>query len=294
MNKRKDSLSDLYQSILLFGFLALEIWVSYLALFSGGGAEQQANLFIVLISSGAGIFGAVAIFLFKLATYITQRERADKKWGWIGSIIHDPEDSVLPVTRNGWQWIKNPFLLALLFLVITSIVGVFQVYQNTFFTALPPRVTQQITEAAQGILSTIPADQEIWIPTFFAGLLLSIFSWLRRQKKIDATLEHTLSFAIVPAFYALSWLMVHKFAHGSSEIALSYVFVFGLISGLLMTLFRSVIPHLVWKIVGNIYQYMNGTIQSNEIILWVTIGINFVLVALFVLALTLRKKTVRA
>lgn len=277
-NKKKDALKDLYWAIGLFIFIALEIVAVYFALFGQGGAESETNLFVVFLSLGIGIYGAILLFLLKLAQFITKLTNSEKKMGWMGGIIHDPETSDIPVNKTGFGWLKNPFLVFIISWIVFSIVGVFQVYQNTFFTALPERVPQQITETAETILSTIPQDQEIYIPVALCGLLISIFIWLGKTKKIDEVISKVLIYIVVPIVYVLFWVGNHFFHHGDSDLAMRYVFIFGIICGYLLVIFRSLIPILIFKITGNLYQYLNGAIQADEMILMITIIANVVLI----------------
>src|SRR3990167_777247 len=287
---KDDALKDIYYAIGLFVFIVIEVLIVQLALFSGGGAEKEENLFVVLISLGAGIFGSIAIFLLKLAQFFSKKFNGERKYGWMGSIVHDPEISDLPIEKKGLRWLKNPFITALVFLIPTSILGTIQVYQNQFWTAIPARVAQQITETAEGILSTFPADQEIYIPLALCGLMIFIFRWMKKYRKIDESTEKLLQYLIIPIAFVAFWFPVHYFNHGTSDIALRYVFLFGTISGLLLAIFKSMIPVLIFKVTNNLYAWLNGFIGSDERVLLITFFFNLFLVIILALIFSMRAK----
>lgn len=289
-DNRKDGLKDLIGAIGLFIFLTLEIVLVYWALFGQGGAEQEANLWVLLISVGSGLYGGLLIILLKLGRFIVITTNSEKKYGWIDSVVHDTEDSDLPVKTKGFKWLKSPLIMSLFFIILFSILNLVQVYQNTFFTALPQRVPQQITETAQGILSTIPADQEIWIPIALGGLLIGIFNWMGKTKRVDIAISKTMIYFLIPILYTLFWYGMHLFHHGDSDISLLFVGIFGLVSGILLVVFRSVIPILILKILNNLYQHFAGVIESNEMILWITVGLNIFVLLLLILIITLKAK----
>lgn len=286
----KDAFKDFLGSVGLFIFFVVEIVLVTFSLFGQGGAESETNLFVVLLSLGLGIFGALLIVLLKLSQFLIKKFNAEKNYGWMGAIVHDVEESPLPVNKKGFTWMKNPFIFALVMIIPSSILGVIQVFQQTFFTALPRRVPQQITEAAKGILSSIPADFEIWIPVAIAGLLISIFIWQARTKRISTATSQILIYIAVPIIYTIIWTVNHFFRHGASTPAIQFVILFGLISAYLLVLFRSVIPVLILKITNNFYQFLSAEIQANETILMITIVLNVILVAITVLIFTLRSR----
>lgn len=282
LNKKKDSFTDVLVSIGFFLFIILEIFLVQWALFAGGGAEKEENLFVFLISTNIGIIGIIGIFLLKLAQYLIRFTNNYKQFGYLGSVVHDIEDSDLPINNPFLSWLKNPFIFIFIFFILSSIIGLFQVYQNTFFTALPERVPQQITETVEGILSTIPSDLEIYIPICIVGFLLTLTIWMVKTKRLDKGISYLIIYLGLPLVYGLSWMGVHKFHHGNSDLALSYVFMFGIVSAYLFIIFRSIIPVLLLKITGNLYQYLNGAIQSDENILLITIVINLVVFLIFI------------
>jgi hypothetical protein len=199
--------------------------------------------------------------------------------GYFNVIVHDPETSDLGI--NKYRIFRNPFLLILASIIPSSILGLIQVYQNTFLTALPKRVPQQITETAEAILSIFPADQEIWIPIAVAGSLISLFIWMEKTKKIDKTASQLLIYLATPILYIMMWTGVHFFHHGASDVAIQYVILFGAISSILLVAIRSVIPLLVFKITNNLYLWLNGFIEANETALVITIAINVLVIVLF-------------
>lgn len=289
---KKDSVMDVIGTVILFIFLGIEIVLVTYALFGGGGAESEVNRDIFMFSAILGLFGAIIILALKLGHYIVQHSNSYKKWGWINCVLHDPEDSPL-LNQTGFKWLRSPFMMIGVFLILSSILGLVQVYQNSFWTELPSRVPQQITETAQGILSSIPSDMEVYVPLSIAGLLISVSIWLAKTNKIPTELSYVFIYIGVPVLYTITWIVYHFLHHSGSTIALQYVGLFGAISAILLVTFRSIIPIIILKITNNLYAYLNDTIQANETILLITVGINLLLIVLifFIWTMTMSKKT---
>lgn len=288
--KEKDAYKDLIQLVFFVLFVALEIFLVMWALFAGGGAEQETNIFIFLISANIGLFGIFFIALIKLVRFFVVLSKGEKKAGWINTIIHDPEDSDIPIKNKMFSWIKNPFILTSVFIIISSFMGLIQVYQNTFLTALPERVPQQVTETAKGILSTIPADMEIFLPCMVAGLLIYLFIWMEKNGKISKEGKYFMVYIIVPTIYTILWTGLHFFHHGANAPAIQYVMLFGIISAYLLVIFRSIIPVWIFKITNNLYQYLNGAIASDERILMITVVMNLIILGIIVATFTFKAK----
>jgi hypothetical protein len=286
-NNNADAKKDIIYSIALFLFLSAEIVITILALYGGGGIEDEKNQIVFVTSAILGIVGSLGILLLKLLKYLTKEQ-------YVSSILHDPEDSDIPLKSKWTSWIKNPFILGLFFLIPSSLFGLFQVYTNTFYTAVPSRVAQQIQESSQALLSVIPADMEIYLPILFAGILITWIQYLEKKKKIDKSISLLLIYIAVPLFYSLIWLADHVWRYSNSNASTLYVWIFGLICALLLVIFRSLIPVLVIKITNNLYNYLNGAINSDEKITMVTIIINFILLGLWFFIITKKKSKVTA
>jgi len=286
----EDSLFDVISGIMLYIYLGFTLILVLGALFGGGGIESEQNKNVFLYAEIIGLIGITLIFMLKFGHYLVQTTGNYKKLGWIGSVIHDPEDSGIPVQKQSFSWMKNPMIMALASIVPTSIIGLVQVYQNTFWNEIPQRVSQQIQEGSQALLSIFPSELEIFLPVAFAGLFLAINKWLLKTKRIEIGFYYTIRFLIIPAVFVGSWLVYHLWRYQNSNIAIQYVIIFAVISAYLLVTFMSLIPVLIFKITNNLYQYLNGAIQSNEVALLITIGINFAVVAILVLYFTTRKK----
>lgn len=285
MPKNSDAVNDVFQAVGLLIFILVEVVLVYFALFNQGGAENEANLFILFVSSTIGIIGIFALLLFKIVSLLGSAN--PRRFGWLNVIIHDPETSDLPKGVKSSRFLKNPVLLALISIPVASVFGLIQVYQNTFWTGLPSRVPQQITETAHGILSTTPADWEIYVPVVIAGLLVSFILWRVKYKKLDVGVGQLIIYLGIPILYAVAWLGVHFFAHGSDQVALQFVLFFGLLSAYLLVVLRSVIPVLVLKIMNNLYAWLNGFIGSDERILVITVLVNLFLIGFAVAVFTI-------
>jgi hypothetical protein len=289
INAKKDSLFDVISGIMLYVYLGVTLLLVLGALFGGGGIESQTNQTVFIYAEIIGLIGITLIFMLKFGQYLVQNSHNYKKIGWIGSVIHDPELSGFPIQKKGFFWLKNPLYLALVSLIPTSILGLIQVYQNTFFNAIPERVSQQIQESSQALLSIFPSELEIFLPCAFAGLALAINQWALNSKRIEKGTYYLIRFVVVPAVFVLSWIFYHLWRYQNSSISIEYVIIFAVISAYLLVTFMSLIPVLIFKITNNLYQFLNGAIQSNETVLLITVALNFIVIALFFYLWSTRK-----
>jgi len=272
-----------------------------IALTLGRGGEEQQNIELFQIMGVWILIGVILIGILKvgelIATRFKNNEKVYRKIGWIGTILHDPEKGLLTNIKKGgfegksketfilFRWMENPFLLFAWSIPFFSIISLILMFKKSLLTELPHLVFQQISPFAQGVLSVEPSGGEIFLPLAFLGLFISFMFYLENVGKLPKGIKW-IFIMLSPFVYGLLWMGLHKLLHPDSEIALNYVYIFGVISAYLLILTGSIIPSYVFKDTNNLFKYLSSALKSNEQILAVTITIIFIYV-LLLLAITL-------
>lgn len=299
---------DAYKDIITFIVMVIfvSIWhfaMPLLALTLGRGGESQANIELFEIMGVWGLIGVMLFGALKLGEFITSRFKGKdvyRKIGWIGTVLHDPEKGFLTNIKQGgfedqskktfilFRWMENPLLLFFWSIPFFTVIALVQMYKGFLLTALPKIVFQQITEFAQGILSVEPSGLEQYAPLALFGLYIHVMWWLEAIGKIPKPAKWALIF-ISPFLYGALWMGMHMLLHPDSQIAISYVYIFGVISSFLVVLTGSIIPSIIFKASNNLFGYLIEGIKSSAKILALTITVIFIYVMLLTIILLLIK-----
>ena len=214
--------------------------------------------------------------------FFKNNKKVYAKFGWIGTVLHDPEKGLLTSIKKGglddeeketifiFRWIENPLKLLAVSIPVFSLFSLFLMFRKSLLTALPKLTFQQITPFAEGILSVEPTGLEIFLPLAFFGLLVHFFHYLEDTGKLPKGIKWVF-IMLLPFLYGLLWMAMHTHLHSDSQIALSFVYMFGVISAYLVALTGSIIPAWVFKDMNNLFSYLDGALKSNEEVLAVTI-----------------------
>lgn len=265
------------------------------ALFGMGGGEIAVNWDKIWTYWGLSFFLFIGISFGKLSEMLSKMsyKRYGKEGkifryiGWYGSILNDPEKSLLYFVSKGKIKIAG-YKLFLVGLVIFSILGLYGVTQNTFLTELPP-VEQQITPTSQAIFSVEPAGTEIWILVFGIGIIMSFFKWLQLRNKWDNTTYWAMVFPSCLVVGTSGWIGVHSLRYSGSEMSLVSVGIFGFVATILILLFATMILPWVFKDTHNLFHHLNDKF-SDEKILIITGAVLFVLAIITIWILIKTKK----
>lgn len=286
-----EEFKDIINFIIIVLFIALfSFIIPLLAITLGHGGEEQQNIELFQIMGVWGIIGIVIIGLLKLGEFITNQFKGKevyRKIGWIGVSLHDPEKGLLTNIKQWgfedknkptfilFRWMESPFYLLVFSLPFFAIVALILLLKKSLLTALPNLTFQQISKFAEGVLAVEPAGLEIFLPLAFLGLFIHIMFYLEDIKTLPKGIKW-IPIMLFPLIYGLLWMGLHKLLHPDSQIALSYVYIFGVISAYLVVLTGSIIPAWVFKDMNNLFSYLEGALKSNEKILALTMMIIFI------------------
>lgn len=271
----------LFASIISFG-------IPLLAITLGRGGEAQVNIELFELMGVLGLIGLILIFLLKIPELILSFFKSEKvfnKLGWIGTILHDPEKGLLTSIKQNdkpfflFRWMRNPFLLFIWSVPVFALFSLFLLFRDSILTARQSITLQQIAPLAEGILAVEPQGLEIFLPLAFLGLIVTTIIYLAKRFKMPKPVMW-IFIMLTPFLYGLLWMGVHKLAHGDSELALGFVYMFGVVSAYLVILTGSIIPAWVFKDMNNLFGHLGDTLQSNQQVLAVTLTVLFIWIAI--------------
>ena len=244
--------------------------VSGFALTAGRCLEDPAFLNAFIFYSILGGVGLAFNIVVTTYNYVT-KSRA------LRPIVHEPEESMLYRVKL----IRNPLMLFLITMIIFSVpLFVLGKFQNTFFSQIP-FATQQITTFSSVWADAIfPALAENLF-TFIIVALLYTWNYKTFAKKNRVYFQF-INFLVIPLIYATAWMLFHLARYGSSDIALSSVFIFALIGLFLTMLTVSAIPYFVMHFLTNFMLALKKYgLMSNDLTVVVLILSEVVMIVAF-------------
>lgn len=283
--------------IISFGLITWLLPV--IALFGFRGAESEFNQRLVSFYQG---FASIAVIVIIAARFnqwfIKGRDKVYKAIGWFGSIIHNPEMSILYDKKagdfySGFKWMKKKMLTLWIITIFFSILGIFQVLKNTFFVDLP-QITQQILPVGQAILAVEPAGSEIFGLTLLVSINLYFWRWMQSKYKFDDVFYWVIS--IITSLIVgvvLYGLPLHFFVYGSSDTDLIGIAFFWAIATILILLFANIFIVWIYKDINNLFKFLNGKYSDDNIIIATSLVITFIfLIGMFIIIYRNSKKQV--
>ena len=286
-----EATQESYEGVLtaiLFGLSSL--LVPYIALFGLGGAENIVNLDKVNFYSGSAGFALVVILAmtFWEVSARLNKERF-RKSGWIGAILHDPDKSLIglyvPTIAKKMSITTVIFVSFLIF----SILGLYSVTQNTFYTGVPQFVlpAQQITTTSELLLAAEPAaGSETLIATIPASLLIMWVYWKLKLGQIDKTTATLyLLTVVIPAIVGF-WTLLHLAVYGANDTQILGTAFFGFVGAISYVVFGTFIPWYIFHVINNILFVANNLFadELTIIAMGTVIGIVIILKVLFSLS----------
>lgn len=170
--------------------------------------------------------------------------------------------------------------LILLSLIIFSIFGLYITYTKQTFFELGT-TAQQFTPGGSIIYNSalIPASENLGAAFLFAYALYGLRRWSKKNSYSPAVYK---TFAIVGAVvvFGLYGIINHLLRYGSSDMALTSVFFFWSIGGLITILTGSFIPFWIMHISNNLYLDL-GNYFTSDIIYGSTVGVIIVFAFLY-------------
>lgn len=294
-------------NLIIFSIIVVvfAIGLPLLAITLGRGGEEQQNIELFEIMGVLFIIGLVLALLLKIGELIMKRFKSKKgayrKFGWIGTVLHDPENGLLTnIKENGFEtkgeiifpfrWIANPLKLLAVSIPLFAIISLVQLFRDSLFTSLPTITFQQISEFGAGILAVEPSGiGEIIIPLTLLGLFIKAMFHLENIGTLPKGFKW-IPIMLSPWAYGAIWMGMHGLLHPDSQIALQFVYFFGVISAYLVVFTGSIIPAWMFKDNNNLFGFLEESIKSNQEILGLSVAVITVYVIVVALVWFLSSK----
>lgn len=248
---------------------------------------QMYYIFIVF-----GLFGTLAL---KGAELLLTRgdsniARQKSPFPFAVAYLHDPEKdgllynlfAFMKLKLNPMKWSLSMFRTFIIAILVFGSLGVFQVFTNTQFVALPQSVFN--VNNFYDVLFTVepPAFAETTLAILFFSVLMGLWAYVTSRFKIPVGVFWVIALLLICPFMGLSWMSFHGLVYGGSSVALFTTFLFGWIGSTITLLFGSFIWWYVWHFMNNLFAKLSQVVQANEDVIFVSVIVLIVLLVLWV------------
>lgn len=281
---------DKYEIKTSLGLLGFVIWgvvsIILIPMLIGlgplGGFEKEAILQKFWFYAGPGMGFLIGIIAISIASFIIFKEK-DKEIN--GVYIHNPEKGVFSFMSK----YLTPLNLILGSLLVFGTIGIFSTVTQTFFTEIP-MIEQQFTETAEVMFSVYPPSPAETFGLIFV-VMLSLFSLGLFYKK-NNTPKGSFVYVSIPITIIVSVLygvINHTLRYSSSDLSMLVVMVFWGFMGLMLILFGSLIPLLLFHDINNLFSKLNKMFSSDKVV-YVTIGVLVFIFIIFIMRIIFKKR----
>lgn len=253
----------IFAASLLFILIAIPQTVGLGA--TGFESDIVLQQFFFYVAPGIGFLIGI-ILLFIVETLII---KGDKKYG--DSLAFNSPGELVPIK---FRFLRNPFQLILLSIIIFSVLGLVNVFtEQRTFTGVGV-LEQQFSQTESLLFSTalIPVSENLGAAFFLAFTIFLLrvaarkYTWSKQNFVILSVFMGT----IVVGIYGL---INHLLRYGDSEISLLKVFGFWSAGGFLSVLSGSFIPFWIMHADNNVFFDFARSFSSDSILIWAVIFI---------------------
>ena len=276
----------------IVGIIAIALWPVIFGFPLGAFLDQSyLQKAITYILFGLTMLGVVAFAILKLVTK-----------GKVQCIIHDPEQGFF----GKYSIVRNPIKLFLLSVVVFSLLGLFAVASNTFFTGVPQIIVpQDVSGVTLGFFAAEPpAFGETAVMLLIIAIELTALSFLlhflNKGKKPNKHLFLVLAIVLLVLTIPFIWEAFHGLAYPGQENLLFATFIFGLIGVILTVSTFSFISWWVWHFMNNLFFELNKAYGMNTAfgtgdltIMGITLLIDAIIITILVVWSAVEKKNKR-
>lgn len=274
--------------VLAFGFVSFLF--PFIALFGFRGIEKSFNRELVVFYWIAGAIGILLLGINEFVQYFSKKnQKIYNMAGWLGSIIINPEISLLYNSKTGdyykfFKWFKKTSHLLWMGIILFSVFGIFATYTNTFLTELPNIVLQQVYPLGEAILAVEPAGVEIFPLFWLVSMNLYLWKYMQKKAEFDNSIYWVIAIPTSLIIGVLYGVVLHFFAYSSSDRSLFAVGIFWFTCTLLILIFANIFIVWLFKDINNLFVWFNEKKFADEkIAIMVGIFIAFVfLIGMFV------------
>jgi hypothetical protein len=234
-----------------------------LILFKFGGVEvreifDKSVLYI-------GIFGASLLLILAFIFYKNFKKGLRNEYEPL--CLYSKNSTLSKISI--FNWVSSPLKLFLISAIIFTIIGLFSVSTNTFFSSAPTQ--QQFTTTGGVISAAEPAATSENLLLFFimnlallgVYILATKYNWSPETTTIISTIA-------VIIFCVMFWIFYHSAKYGGQETAMLAVIIFAFFGSIITVVTRSFIPWHIWHFCNNLFLTL-GTHYSTDSIMIVTV-----------------------
>lgn len=271
---------DWFIFTLVYGFF---VWfLPLIALFGFRGAESSFNRELVTFYYAFSLITFVLLSIGEFAQFLSRKnEKIYKAIGWFGSIIINPEMSILYNKKTndyytGFKWAKKTKSLLWLSIIFFSLLGILAVVNNTFLLELP-HLTQQILPLGEAILEVEPAGTEIFGLVLIISINLYFWKYIQKKTGFDNAVYWVIAIPTSILFGVFAYgLPLHFFRYPASDQSLIAVAIFWFIATFLIIIFANI--YIVWlfKDMNNLFLYLNGKYADERVVVITILIISFI------------------
>lgn len=259
---------DFVLLVVTFGFVSFLF--PFVALFGFRGIEKSFNRELVVFYWIAGAIGILLLGINEFVQYFSRKnQKIYNLAGWLGSIIINPEMSILYNAKTGdyykfFKWFKKTSHLLWMGIILFSVFGIFATYTNTFLTELPNIVLQQVYPLGEAILAVEPAGVEIFPLFWLIGMNLYLWKYIQKKAEFDNGIYWVIAFFTSLIIGVLYGVTLHFFAYSDSDKSLFTVGLFWFTCTLLILVFANIFIVWLFKDINNIFVWFNEKKFANE------------------------------
>ncbi len=230
------------------------------------------------------VLGAVIFVGFRVAKIFFNKED-------FFTLIHDPEEAIIPQSINPF---KSALVFFLVSLLLATIIGLIGVQKGTFFVSAPQALfpLQQVSKLSELYFGADPAATAETV--LFAAIMFIIITILNFTLFKNAKGWRKYVYLIlIPLIIGGLGMGYHSMVYGGQEVALTYTFIFWFMGSFITLLFGSIIFWWVWHFTNNLFITARSLAYSKDSILITTILLGVIIyipVIFYLLRRGLKKK----
>lgn len=229
---------------------------------TGFDSKEILTQFFFYAGPGIGfLFGVILLFALEIAI-----KEKDSQYGDSVLFADTGKFPAAPLT-----FLKSQWQVLILSIIVFSLFGLFVAVTQTTFTGVG-QLKQQFTTLDNILYSStlIPAAENLGGAFLAAMIIFLVRKWARRSNLSKEAFVAILYF-LIPLGMGVYGLFNHLLRYSSSDTALTTVFIFWAVGGLLTVMSGSFIPFWIAHVSNNLFIGIQSSFSNDGIIAGVVI-----------------------
>jgi hypothetical protein len=205
-------------------------------------------------------------------------KKGDEQYG-NSLAFNSPEE--YPHVSKYFNWMKNPFKVLLLSLILFSVMGLYVAFTKQSFIGVG-RLSQAFTVGDNLIFSTllVAISENLGSAFWLALAVFGLRFYARKHNWVKGNFGVSMYVTSIVIFLVYG-ILNHYSRYGGSDVAITSVAIFWTIGGILTMLFGSFLPFLIMHMANNFFLDISTAFSSDIVIIWTLFAI-MGLIGLFV------------